>query len=249
MHKEPRRHEERRRDKETDRQGGRETDRQMTKHASGQNMNINAHTSAKHTCASAHAGLHAHTYSPNHARTQQQAHEQTHASLRINRGCAPAVQTLVALKFMHSADLLHRDMKPSNLLLNSDCLMKASGFLCFSPLSISFLLPKACRFIFVQSFCRTPFAAHVVEKIAQRCANLCMPCVQVADFGLARSMTEVNNVDVESPILTDYVATRWYNYPEPKLTRLIAFCLAPLACTRCAGPIDCRCSSVHHKAG
>jgi len=25
---------------------------------------------------------------------------------------------------MHSAELLHRDMKPSNLLLNGDCLMK-----------------------------------------------------------------------------------------------------------------------------
>ena len=30
-------------------------------------------------------------------------------------------QTLKALKYMHSALLLHRDMKPSNLLLNSDC--------------------------------------------------------------------------------------------------------------------------------
>ena len=30
-------------------------------------------------------------------------------------------QTLKALKYMHSAELLHRDMKPSNLLLNSDC--------------------------------------------------------------------------------------------------------------------------------
>ena len=28
---------------------------------------------------------------------------------------------------MHSAELLHRDMKPSNLLLNSDCLMKVHG--------------------------------------------------------------------------------------------------------------------------
>jgi len=37
-------------------------------------------------------------------------------------------QTLKALKFMHSANLLHRDMKPSNLLLNSDCLMKVADF-------------------------------------------------------------------------------------------------------------------------
>lgn len=37
-------------------------------------------------------------------------------------------QTLKALKFMHSAELLHRDMKPSNLLLNSDCLMKVADF-------------------------------------------------------------------------------------------------------------------------
>ena len=37
-------------------------------------------------------------------------------------------QTLKSLKYMHSAELLHRDMKPSNLLLNSDCLMKVADF-------------------------------------------------------------------------------------------------------------------------
>lgn len=37
-------------------------------------------------------------------------------------------QSLKALKYMHSAHLLHRDMKPSNLLLNSDCLMKVADF-------------------------------------------------------------------------------------------------------------------------
>merc|ERR1711998_782159 len=37
-------------------------------------------------------------------------------------------QSLKALKYMHSAELLHRDMKPSNLLLNSDCLMKVANF-------------------------------------------------------------------------------------------------------------------------
>lgn len=69
-------------------------------------------------------------------------------------------QLLKALKYMHSADLLHRDMKPSNLLLNSDCLVK------------------------------------------------------IADFGLARSVASLENDKVPNPVLTDYVATRWYRAPE-----------------------------------
>jgi len=37
-------------------------------------------------------------------------------------------QTFKALMYMHSAQLVHRDMKPSNLLLNSECLMKVADF-------------------------------------------------------------------------------------------------------------------------
>merc|ERR1711916_148455 len=37
-------------------------------------------------------------------------------------------QLLKALKFMHSGGVLHRDMKPSNLLLNSECLLKVADF-------------------------------------------------------------------------------------------------------------------------
>ena len=37
-------------------------------------------------------------------------------------------QSLKALKYMHSAQLLHRDMKPSNLLLNSECQVKIADF-------------------------------------------------------------------------------------------------------------------------
>jgi len=33
-----------------------------------------------------------------------------------------------ALMYMHSAKLVHRDMKPANLLLNSECLMKVADF-------------------------------------------------------------------------------------------------------------------------
>ena len=76
-------------------------------------------------------------------------------------------QSFKALMYMHSAELVHRDMKPSNLLLNSECLMK------------------------------------------------------VADFGLARSLLQTGKASAEdgnnggaNPILTDYVATRWYRAPE-----------------------------------
>jgi len=37
-------------------------------------------------------------------------------------------QLLKALKYMHTAAMLHRDMKPSNMLLNSDCLVKVCDF-------------------------------------------------------------------------------------------------------------------------
>ena len=37
-------------------------------------------------------------------------------------------QILRALKYMHSANVLHRDLKPQNLLLNSNCELKVCDF-------------------------------------------------------------------------------------------------------------------------
>ena len=67
-------------------------------------------------------------------------------------------QILRGLKYMHSGKLVHRDCKPSNVLLNADC------------------------------------------------------GVKLCDFGLARSVN--HSSETSNPIMTDYVATRWYRSPE-----------------------------------
>ena len=36
--------------------------------------------------------------------------------------------TFLALAFIHEANVMHRDFKPANILLNSDCTVKISDF-------------------------------------------------------------------------------------------------------------------------
>ena len=36
--------------------------------------------------------------------------------------------SLCALKFLHSANVMHRDMKPANMLVDEDCLVKICDF-------------------------------------------------------------------------------------------------------------------------
>jgi serine/threonine protein kinase len=66
-------------------------------------------------------------------------------------------QVLRGLKYIHSANVMHRDLKPRNLLVNSNCDLK------------------------------------------------------ICDFGLARFDEGRRN---DGPVISDYVATRWYRAPE-----------------------------------
>ena len=75
-----------------------------------------------------------------------------------------------ATSYLHSGNVIHRDYKPSNVLLNAECFVK------------------------------------------------------VADFGLARSLIQIpisqsgnhsdTTADTSEPLMTEYVATRWYRAPE-----------------------------------
>ena len=52
---------------------------------------------------------------------------------------------------------------------------------------------------------------------------------QICDFGLARSLTLVEEDDTVNPQMTDYVATRWYRAPEILLgsSRLVELFFQP----------------------
>lgn len=48
--------------------------------------------------------------------------------LEINQAKVLMYNLALALKFVHSANVMHRDLKPANILINDDCTVKICDF-------------------------------------------------------------------------------------------------------------------------
>jgi len=95
-------------------------------------------------------------------------------------------QLFRALKFLHSAGILHRDVKPSNLLLDGGCGLKLADF-------------GLARLVGCEG-CTGGRATDAAEEGPSSSRQAPPPSP-----GPPAS---------SSPVLTDYVATRWYRAPE-----------------------------------
>ena len=104
-------------------------------------------------------------------------------------------QVLRGLKYIHSANVIHRDLKPRNLLVNSNCDLK----ICVRPAAPAL----HCREL------------GTAELHSLTCA-VCLRSAPLQDFGLARVDDPENN---DRAMMSSYVATRWYRAPEVILGR------------------------------
>lgn len=94
-------------------------------------------------------------------------------------------QMLTGLKFIHSASVIHRDMKPANILLNEDCSLKICDFGLARIVDSSSMMPSS----------------KGAEKAPKSTKS------KPPSFSLVKKATLTRQ-------LTKHVVTRWYRAPE-----------------------------------
>lgn len=93
-------------------------------------------------------------------------------------------QLLKVLKFMHTGQIIHRDVKPSNVLINSACHI------------------KLCDFGLARSVSCSPSVNGLLL------GGIASPVASMNPGGYSTTGGAIG------PVMTDYVATRWYRAPE-----------------------------------
>ena len=118
---------------------------------------------------------------------------------------------LTALKFMHSAEVLHRDVKPANVLINEDCTAK----LCDFGLARSVAgLETSFKKLVLES--KPKMEASAIEKVQAVSSN---PPQKVAEEikkkEVSKFLKKTNEMRKNMKReLTGHVVTRWYRAPE-----------------------------------
>lgn len=112
-------------------------------------------------------------------------------------------QLLCALQFMHSADVLHRDLKPGCVPAPAPAAFRRQTPSCCTRAS-----PLLAANSHVAATC-----LHSNLLVNKNCD------LKVCDFGLARIASGVGGELEKTDPMTEYVITRWYRPPELILVR------------------------------
>lgn len=117
-------------------------------------------------------------------------------------------QILRGVRYMHAAKIIHRDMKPGNLLVNGDCQLK----LC------DFGLARAFRDnsgVSAMSDGDSPVAGERTFPESPH-GDRSHPCSPALHMTESNPTTQIRTTSLDFPggPLTEYVATRWYRAPE-----------------------------------
>ena len=85
-----------------------------------------------------------------------------------------------------------------------------------------FCFPLRFVQVLLNSDCHVKLVSHAKGMLLSARPLMCSLCSLFpfrlcplqCDFGLARSVADIDDAAKDAPILTDYVATRWYRAPE-----------------------------------
>ncbi|KAK0539871.1 hypothetical protein OC842_000755 [Tilletia horrida] len=124
-------------------------------------------------------------------------------------------QILRGTRYMHAANVIHRDLKPGNLLVNADCALRICDF----GLARAFAVPLEGE---ENGLFRpqTPDGGNSYQRMAQ--SPMRSPARQFSPEPHSpdkpkpdrRLSVSTSRLDFPGGPLTDYVATRWYRAPE-----------------------------------